>query len=171
MADTFWVISSVTVGGGGAASIEFTNIPATYTDLIIKASLRDTRNGPANDLGLEINGSAANRRYRAVNGNGSSTVSTFGGTATTIGVQNGDTSAASVFGNFELYIPNYANGSNKSMFADSIQETTSTTAEQWFLGSLWSQTNAITSLKLIPGSGYSYMQYSTAILYGINNTV
>jgi hypothetical protein len=30
---TYTLINSVTVGSGGAANIEFTSIPATYTDL------------------------------------------------------------------------------------------------------------------------------------------
>jgi hypothetical protein len=35
MATTYDLISSVTVGSGGAANIEFTSIPATYTDLVV----------------------------------------------------------------------------------------------------------------------------------------
>jgi hypothetical protein len=34
MATTYEIIASVTVGSGGAANIEFTSIPATYTDLV-----------------------------------------------------------------------------------------------------------------------------------------
>ena len=40
MATTYTLISSVTVGSGGAASIEFTSIPADYTDLLLKVSMR-----------------------------------------------------------------------------------------------------------------------------------
>ena len=35
MANTYTLISSVTVGSGGASSIDFTSIPATYTDLCL----------------------------------------------------------------------------------------------------------------------------------------
>jgi hypothetical protein len=170
MALTYVALATVTVGSGGAANIEFTSIPGTYTDLVLKASLRDTRNGVANDFNLEINGSSANRTYKALNGNGSTT-SSFGGTSATIGVETGDTSTASTFGSFELYIPNYAGSNNKSMSSDSVQENNGTQGEQWFVASLWSQTSAITSLKLVPGSGFSYKQHSTATLYGIKNTV
>jgi hypothetical protein len=38
MATTYEIIASVTVGSGGAADIEFTSIPATYTDLNYSAS-------------------------------------------------------------------------------------------------------------------------------------
>ena len=37
---TFTKIASATVGSGGASSIEFTSIPSTYTDLVIKLSMR-----------------------------------------------------------------------------------------------------------------------------------
>jgi hypothetical protein len=37
MATTYEAIATVTtVGSGGAANIEFTSIPATYTDLVVK---------------------------------------------------------------------------------------------------------------------------------------
>ena len=40
MAVTHNLISTITVGSGGAASIDFTSIPQTYTDLLVKISLR-----------------------------------------------------------------------------------------------------------------------------------
>ena len=40
MATTFTKIASVTVGSGGASSIDFTSIPSTYTDLCVKLSTR-----------------------------------------------------------------------------------------------------------------------------------
>jgi len=170
MALTYVAIATTTVGSGGAANIEFTSIPGTYTDLVIKASLRDTRNGPANDFSMEINGAATNRTYKALKGDGS-TVTTFSGSTATIGVEDGDTATASTFANVEIYIPNYAGSNNKSISADSAQENNQSAAEVWMVASLWSQTAAITSLKLVPGNGFSYKQYSTATLYGIKNTV
>ena len=41
MALTYTALASVTVGSGGAANIEFTSIPGTYTDLVMLVSLRD----------------------------------------------------------------------------------------------------------------------------------
>ena len=43
MANTFKKIQTVTVGSGGAASIDFTSIPQTYTDLKIVLSARTNR--------------------------------------------------------------------------------------------------------------------------------
>jgi hypothetical protein len=45
MATTYEAIETVEVGSGGAADIEFTSIPGTYTDLVVKVSARNAR-GP-----------------------------------------------------------------------------------------------------------------------------
>jgi hypothetical protein len=42
-------IATVEVGSGGAADIEFTSIPATYTDLVVKLSVRTGFAGDTND--------------------------------------------------------------------------------------------------------------------------
>ena len=43
MANTYVLISSSTVGSGGAASIDFSSIPATYTDLVLKLCMTNTQ--------------------------------------------------------------------------------------------------------------------------------
>jgi hypothetical protein len=43
MATTYEAIATVEVGSGGAADIEFTSIPATYTDLVVKVSFKKPR--------------------------------------------------------------------------------------------------------------------------------
>ena len=42
MAETYNRIGSVTVGSGGASTITFSNIPQTYTDLVVKFSMKST---------------------------------------------------------------------------------------------------------------------------------
>ena len=42
MPNTMTLISSSTVGSGGTASISFSSIPNTYTDLVVKLSVRST---------------------------------------------------------------------------------------------------------------------------------
>jgi hypothetical protein len=51
------LISSVTVGSGGAADIEFTSIPATYTDLLVKISIRNATSG-ATRVYVRFNGAS-----------------------------------------------------------------------------------------------------------------
>ena len=50
-------IQTVTVGAGGASSIEFTSIPQTYTDLKVVFSVRDATNNNG-VVKITFNGSA-----------------------------------------------------------------------------------------------------------------
>jgi len=166
MALTYTAIATVTVGSGGAANIEFTSIPGTYTDLLLKAS---TRGVSTDDLiVISFNGSSANQTQRYLTGNGSSASSN--NTTNLWGVNNQSGTTASTFSNNEIYIPNYAGSTNKSLSLDGVTENNATSAYTWLMGGLWSQTAAITSITITTGGG-NFAQYSTATLYGIKATV
>lgn len=51
MMATYIKIGSVEVGAGGASSIDFSSIPATYTDLVLKMSARVSTGGANNEIG------------------------------------------------------------------------------------------------------------------------
>ena len=164
MANTYKLISSVTVGSGGAADIEFTSIPATYTDLLLKISLRGSFATLGDNITLTINNSAIGTP-KTVGGNGASAFSNSDAF-----VYTGSTATASTFGNGEFYIPNYTSSNNKSISADAVSENNATTAYAFLTAALWSNSSAITSIKLVPqGSAGTWVQYSTAYLYGISN--
>ena len=59
MPDTFIKIASVTVGSGGASSIDFTSIPSTYTDLVVVHSLRGTNAAVYQQARIQFNGDTA----------------------------------------------------------------------------------------------------------------
>lgn len=163
---TYRKIASVTVTGATQASLEFTNIPATYTDLVILYSARSNRTGdPGDPIRIEVNGSSSNLTYRFLRGGGSSADSSSGSTGQ-IGRAVAD-ATASTFSNGQIYIPNYAGNTNKSMSGDSVTENNATAAYQEFYATLWSQTAAITSLTLKPVVGSNFVTYTSAILYGI----
>jgi len=160
-------IETVTVGSGGAANIEFTNIPQTYTDLYIVTSARSTRAFTVDDLAIQFNGSTSNLSNRRLLGDGGSV---YSDSATDIrGVADGDSATASTFGNTSFYIPNYTSSNNKSVSVDGVAENNATGSYMWFVAGLWSNTAAITSIKLVPNNG-TLKQYSTATLYGISRT-
>jgi hypothetical protein len=162
MANTYEAIATVTVGSGGAANIEFTSIPATYTDLCMVMSLRFDGN---NDLvDIAINNSTANRSQRYFYGNGASVVNVSNTDLITLA--DNSTMTANTFSNCQIYIPNYASSNNKSFSIEMVSETNGTTAYTVLSAGLWSNSAAITSLKL-SYSGYNFVQYSTATLYGI----
>jgi hypothetical protein len=82
----------------------------------------------------------------------------------------GSGQTASIFGNAEIYIPNYAGSNNKPISIDHVTENNATDAWANLTVLLWSNSAAITSIKISESSGSSnYAQYSTAYLYGISN--
>ena len=159
------------VGSGGASSIDFTTIPGTYTDLVIKYSLRSNVSGVNESVGIRFNSdSGANYSYKRLYGTGSAAGSDSPGSNYSWGgYVAGDTSTASTFGNGEMMIPNYAGSTNKSNSADGLGETNATTAYMSLHANLWSNTSAITSITLLPINGTAWKQYSTAYLYGVSN--
>ena len=171
MPDTFIKIASVTVGSGGAASIDFTSIPSTYTDLIIKATSRNTSTAGAawNYFKLKPNGLSTNLSYRFVYGVGTSAASDLGTGNLIGGYSNDSSSTANTFGSSDIYIPNYAGSNYKSISSDSVTENNDTSAIAVLSANLWSDTAAITSITLEQATG-NFAQYSTFYLYGIKNS-
>ena len=171
MATTFTLISSVTVGSGGAATISFTSIPATYTDLLVKTSLRSDRNvGSGSNQQVTFNGSTSNYSSIRLQGTGGVGVTSSTGLTTSIDAipLNQSTDTANVFTSAEYYIPNYAGSQNKSVSIDCVTENNATLARQQFMAALWSDSAAITSLTINTLSTFVFVQYSTAYLYGIS---
>ena len=120
MANTFVAIATTTVGSGGAASITFSSIPGTYTDLLVKASVRSDQANIANSLGIQFNGSGANFTSKFIEGSGS-TVSSFS-TTNIIGNAQGTSSTSNTFSSVEVYIQNYTGSNNKSFSADGVKK-------------------------------------------------
>jgi hypothetical protein len=170
MANTYEAIATVTVGSGGAATIDFTSIPATYTDLCVLLSIREetTTNWTFN---LRVNNDSSSiYSYRNIQGNGSTAESnngSGGSVADFIGESSGAT--ANTFGNLMLYIPNYAGSTNKSFMTDAVGENNATLAYARMTANLWASTAAINQLYFYI-SGGDFAQYSTATLYGIKNS-
>ena len=175
MPNTYTLIQSVTVGSGGAASIEFGSIPQTYTDLVLKLSARMSYNTSQHyaDLYLTVNNNSSsiysNRRIIGNNATASS-FSDSSATSNTAFVA-GSSATASVFGNSEYYFQNYASSNAKSVSADIAVETNDGTNYLMALSAvLINTTSAITSLKLAATSGQTLVQYTSASLYGIKNS-
>ena len=160
---TMTLVSTVTVGAGGATSIAFTGIPQTGTDLLIRISSRNS--GGVNAALISFNSSTTGFSARRLFGSGS-TVSSNTYTDNRGFYTSFSTDTAGTFGNCEIYIPNYSGSTNKSYSSDSVSENNAAAAYQALIAGLWSNTAAITSISLYPTSG-NFDQYSTASLYTI----
>jgi hypothetical protein len=170
---TMTLIASNTAGSGGVSSVTFSSIPATYTDLIVKGSVRSNYAAVNDNINVTFNGSSTavySSRYLAGNGASASSASTSAQGAIYGSQTDGNTATASTFGNYELYIPNYTSATNKSTSEDSVGENNAATALSALNAGLWANTAAITSVTLTPGSGTLWLQYSTFYLYGIKNS-
>jgi len=170
MAFTYSKLAEVTVGATAVASIDFNNIPQNYNDLMLKISVRSNRASNWDNSQLKINGSTSNITNRYISGNGASAAS---GTLTVlyIGDVPAATATSSTFGNQEIYIPNYAGSTNKSLTIDSVAENNATTAYVYLSANLWSSVTTISSLSIFSGNGDSFVQYSPATLYGVKAEV
>ena len=172
MPNTFVKIASVTVGSGGAASIDFSSIPSTYTDLCVKLSTRISTAANRESVKLTFNGNASNYSRKRLYGfeSGAASDGASGQTFIEIGLVPAASATSNTFSNDEIYVPNYAGNTNKSVSYEVIAENNSSASYVDLMGAgLWSDTSAITSLTLTPNSG-SFVQYSTATLYGIKNS-
>ena len=171
MALTYVAIATVTVGSGGAASIDFSSIPNTFTDLILLVSHRTTQAVGATSSALDyrFNGSTSNRAYRWLYAEGSTVGSANNTNALLVGATVGTTGTANTFASASIYIPNYAGSTNKSSSVDNVSEGNSTTDNQLSLiANLWSNTAAIDQITIYVAAGaQNFAQYSTATLYGI----
>jgi hypothetical protein len=173
MANTFEAIATVTVGSGGATTIDFTSIPATYTDLLLKISARDNFAAVFTDGGflLTFNNSGSGYSSRLIYGVGSPFVAGSATSGSTDSARyiyaTGASATASTFANAEIYIPNYASSNNKSVSADSVGENNGINSVLSLAANLWADSAAITSIKLDLDGGNLFVQYSTATLYGI----
>jgi len=174
MSTNMELITSVTVGSGGAASVTLPasgTIPQTYTDLKVVISARTNRSNAVDAIGIYFNNDTTSARYsaRQLTGTGSSRQSTANNPFNDENMYvSGNTATASTFGNSEIYIPNYAGSNQKSFSVDSVSENNATTAYANIGAGLYDQTTAITTITFVPISGTSIQEGSTFYLYGIS---
>lgn len=170
MANTYELITSSTVGAGGASSVVFSSIPGTYTDLLVNVSSRSSGGLTYDDLLVQCNGTTSSSNIKSLyalsNSVGSGSVSSglYMGNSTASGA------TSNTFANTFIYLPNYASSNYKSLSADGVTENNASTgADLTLVAGLWSNTAAITSLTFSCYSG-SFVQYSSFYLYGIKNS-
>jgi hypothetical protein len=161
--------STVTVGSGGAATIDFSSIPSTYTDLILKISARGTTTSPDRDAllsNIKFNNTSSTYTSKWVRTQGTAASSFNGGALA--GYVNASNWTASTFSNTDIYIPNYAGSNQKSYSIDNSAEQNVASYDAMLgLGAgLWNGTGAINQITITLDYG-NFAQYSTASLYGV----
>jgi hypothetical protein len=168
MSNTYSLIQTITVSASTQASIEFTSIPASYTDLMLLLHTKSNAGSSSGNDFLTFNNSTSTfsgRRIEATNAGGTGAV-----TSNTVtnwsGFNQAASSAGNAFSNTKIYICGYKTSQNKPYFVFTTQDVNVSTTYMGYSSSLWSTASAITTIKLTPDSG-SYIQNSTVSLYGI----
>lgn len=148
-------------------SITFSSIPATFTDLLLVASIRTNANAASAGWAnyISFNGSEANITNRELRGTGSTAFSDASSAAYLIG--NSSDRTADTFGNSALYIPNYRSNSAKSFSIDGVEENNGTAAIMTILAGLWNQTAAINSIGVRGITSNNMLANSSFTLFGI----
>ena len=170
MPSSRFLISSQTLGSA-AASVTFSSIPGTYTDLEFRLSVRGTSAALIRNTRFTVNGTNTGS-YTLLQGT-SGTAASSNGTGQAF-IQSGITSAATAtadtFSSHSIYIPNYAGATNKPMSVYSAMENNSATdAYLETYATLQSQTTAITSITFAI-SANNYAVGSSFYLYGLKNS-
>jgi hypothetical protein len=157
---------STTTLTGTAASITFSSIPQTATDLIFQISARSDANPSSTVfIGASINGGAfADTNNIFLRGSGSAATSSSN-SVIAISSQNSDT--ANTFGSTTLVFPNYAGSTQKSFSFDGVSENNATAAWQYIAAGIWAYTTAITSVSFSPFVSSNFVAGTTISLYTI----
>ena len=179
MAKTYTLIEAKTLASA-VNSITFSSIPQTYTDLILKTSIRGT-SGSYFTQAVRVTFNSSTSGYTTItllNVGASSVTSVtnpYSVTAASIPIfGNNAASTTTTFNNSEIYIPNYAGSNNKSFSSDTVVESNSNglyDVQSGIITGLLTNTAAITSITLTAQSGEGdFATNSTFYLYGIKNS-
>jgi hypothetical protein len=159
------VIGHAELASGSQATIDFTSIAQDYTDLYLVASLRTNRNDMYDDFRIQLN--TTDGTSRIFYGDSSNHSTFTQPTMLNIG-SAGNTTTSGIFGNASVYIANYSSTTaSKILTFDGVGENGATRSYQAFSIGVWNNNSAVNAVKIQPGDGTSFSQYSSATLYGI----
>ena len=166
----FESIATVTVGSGGASSIEFTSIPGTYQHLQVRLIGRETAtSGGDSPLFLTFNSdSGSNYTRHFLVGNGS-TASAGATTSAASSEAHGllPKTATDAYGAAIVDVLDYASTSKNKTVRTFLGWDANGTGSVAIVSGLWMSTSAVTTLRFVPTSGVTIKQHSTYALYGV----
>jgi hypothetical protein len=166
------LIQHVTVdAAGGASSITFSGIPQTgFTDLVLVTSLRATNTvSQWQNVRVTFNGSGSGYSYRLLFGTNSGVGSASESSQAQLRFLYSTyaLATANTFSSGQMYIPNYRSNVAKSVSYDSVTEHNGAEVIQAVTAGIWSGTDAISSITLVPDFAGSWVQNTIVSLYGI----
>lgn len=169
----FQLISSANADSGSrASSFSFTNIPNTYTDLMIYASLRSTQGANTVSGIIYINNGTSNNYsiYELASSSNTVTAQNFTFTSGAFNIP-ANNSQSSTFSPTWIYLPNYAyTFQTKQWLEDSGAPLSNSTSATTYMGvATQNTTTTISQIDIYVTAG-NLAQYSSVYLYGIEMT-
>jgi hypothetical protein len=154
------------------ATVTFSAIPQTFTDLLIKISTRTTRATSTNDgLMIKLNATTTPYSSRSLTRDDGS-IATYGdlfGVGYVINTASAGVTA-SIFASSDVYIANYAGSNHKLITSETVVETNAPQNRLENMVNIWTNTDAITSIVFGSYGSSNLVQYSTYTLYGIKSS-
>lgn len=175
MATTYILISSNTLTSS-AASVTFSSIPSTYTDLVLKVSARSSASANASALQIQINSITGSISETTLYGYNNTAYTSRDTGLNAFGASSylevpAASATSSTFNNYEAYIPNYAGSTYKPINSFGVMENNSATIYYVTTAAhLLNNTAAITSLTLTMITSPNFVSGSSFYLYGIKNS-
>jgi hypothetical protein len=158
MPSTYTPIATQTLGSS-AATVTFSSISGSYTDLILIISGTNTAGGE--NLLMQFNGDTGSNYSRTILlGNGSTATSVRASSVTEARIGQVQTTPSTTIAN----VMNYSNTTtNKTVLSRDGNAGANTQANV----NLWRSTSAITSILIYQSSSANFLTGSTFTLYGI----
>ena len=156
---TYTPIYSQTLSGS-TSSITFSNIPTTYTDLMLEISGKNST----------YNASSGELRFNGDTGSNYSNTELTGGSGGAQSFRTANASSQQIYrtdsGNFSANVVHIQNYSNSTTYKTIIGRYSTPSVVGGFAG-LWRNTSPITSITMIPEGGTTFSSGSTFTIYGI----
>jgi hypothetical protein len=167
---------SYTTPTSGIGEINFTNIPQTYTDLMIVCSLRDVATSGINSavIGFMFNFDATSANLMSgttLKGTGSSTLSDRGSNLQYYAqaFQTNPSYTSNTFSSTTFYVPNYSGNLFKQILIDNVTENNATASNLMLGSALYRSTAPVNAIKFYDAGGpYQFLINSTITIYGIS---
>jgi hypothetical protein len=163
---TYENISTTTLSGGGASTITFSSIPATFTDLRVVITGTSTTGGQ-NVLGTLNSNSSTIYSGTRISGFGTTAASDYRQNDVWFLLNQQGTTTTQPF-LIELDLFSYTSSEFKTVLSATSENTSPTAGGVGRSVHLWRNTSAITAVSLFP-SGGNFAAGTTATLYGIKN--
>jgi hypothetical protein len=160
---TYEPIATQTLGSA-AATVTFSSIPGTYTDLLLVSTVRYVIGGGESVVQCQVNSdSAGNYSRTRLIGTGSAATTDRSSNNTDFIVGSGTDTA----NEWAVGIANFINYSNTTAYKSVLTRTNVTSSRVMAIIGNWRNTAAITSFLLANNSGGNFSAGSTFTLYGI----